>query len=126
MNRLEKQIQRELSLLDRNLFLDKQWSPFGYLFYTVRMRVGEEMLTAVEWREGNTPLPLSMGIVDKVRSQEGDLTEAIRTVTVNNAARQELLRQKRLEAQTEIAKEFHKRKKTLLTVDLGGTRSKME
>jgi len=111
MNPVEDRIQRELSYLDLNLFLDFDRHPiYGFLYYSVKqqMQDGTKPLTVVDWCVGDTPLPLSEDIVDRVRAQEGDLRESIAQATVNNAARQELLRQERLTAQDEIAQEFHK------------------
>lgn len=105
----EKEVQKELSYLDHDLWLDKKWSPFGYMYYVVLKRIeGHEPLTVVDWREGNTPLPLSLDLVDKVRSQEGDISDAIAQATANNAARHEMLLQERLKIQEEIAQEYHK------------------
>lgn len=114
MSGLEKHIQKELTYLDHDLVLDKAWSPFGYLYWRVLKIVKDvEPLVAVDWRKGNTPLPLSMDIVDKVRSQEGDISEAVRSAIVNNAARKELLRQERLAVQEEVAKDWQKAAKGL-------------
>ncbi len=114
MNALERSIQKELTYLDHDLVLDKAWSPFGYLYWRIlKLLPGAEPFVSVDWRVGNTPLPLSMDIVDKLRSQEGDITEAIRDATVNNAARKELLRQERVAAQEEIVKEWQNKSKGL-------------
>ncbi len=105
----EKEIQKELSYLDLDLWLDKRWSPFGYLYYVVLKQIaGHEPLVVVDWREGNTPLPLSLDLVDKVRYQEGDISDAISQATANNSARLELLLQERNKIQEEIAQEYHK------------------
>jgi hypothetical protein len=114
MSGLEKHIQKELTYLDHDLILDKAWSPFGYLYWRVLKLVKDvEPLTVVDWREGNTPLPLSVEIVNKVRSQEGDISEKVREAIVHNAARKELLRQERLAAQQEITEEWQARAKGL-------------
>ena len=111
MKALENQIQKELTYLDHGLFLDKEWSPFGYVYYSVKMVVdGAAPLTVLDWRDGNTPLPLSMSVVDRVRSQEGDIREAIRDATVNNAAQKECRRQARLEAIENIVDDWSKDK----------------
>lgn len=72
------------------------------------MEDGSEPFVAVDWREGTYPKPLSLDLVDRVRSQEGNIAESIRNAAVNNAARKELLRQKRLAEQEEVAQEWQK------------------
>lgn len=108
----EKQIQKELTALDHDLFLDKEWSALSGVHYKVKrlMPDGIAPLTVVDWREGTYPLPLSLSLVDKVRSQEGDIREAIRDATANNAARKELARQERLQASEDIIDEWSKNK----------------
>lgn len=74
------------------------------------MEDGSAPLVAVDWREGTYPKPLSLDIVDRVRSQEGDITEAIRATTVNNAVRKELARQEALKEQETIIEDYQKTK----------------
>ena len=100
----EKKVQNALNALDPELFLDKlsdKSGPFkGVVYYAVRHIIpgALEPYTAVEWRAPNGyPLPLSLDIVDKVRSQEGSIQEAVATVIANNAAKKELDAQKRQE-----------------------------
>lgn len=109
---LERLIQKELEKLDYDLFLDKERHPvYGYVYYSVKQFVpNAKPLSVVEWRMGNEPLPLSMDIVQQVRAQEGDIREAIKAATVNNAARKELMRQERLKEQDEIIEEWQKSK----------------
>lgn len=104
---LEKQIDREVKKLDPDLFLDKQWFE-GSVFYLIKYNIGsgQEPLIALAWPE------LSMSMVDALKAQEGDITEAIKQVKVNNAAKRELMRQERDQAIEEAAKEFHKLEKT--------------
>ncbi len=119
MTREEKEVQRALTVLDPLLFLDKAWSPFGYVYYTVMCQGSPPSLIA-EWRRGNTPLPLSLDLIDRVRSQEGDLGEAIASATANNAAKKELFRQQRQAAEEEIIKDWQKSNRVgRITVDLG-------
>lgn len=110
MTNLEKTIQKELSRMDHELFLDKELHPvYGILFYSVKKLLPEqEPLTVVEWRAGSTPLPLSMDIVSQVRAQEGDIRESIAQATANNAARKELLRQKKAAEQEAVVEEWQK------------------
>jgi len=68
--------------------LDKLYDKEGqYLYYAIRypMEGGVEPLTCVHWRTVDGPLPLSLDIVNLCRRQEGDIREAIKTATVNNA-----------------------------------------
>lgn len=112
---LERRVQQELTRLDPDLFLDKLYSPFGYIYYAVRNNIGsgEEPLTVIEWRDNYGPLPLSMGLVDQVRRQEGDIRDAIRNATINNVVRKEMIRQKRHQEQDTIIEEFMKSSRKL-------------
>jgi len=90
----EKQVQEELCRVDPKLFLDKLYDKEGqYVYYTVRYPadIGLEPLTCVHWRTKHGPLPLSLDIVGVVRRQEGDIREAIRQATVNNALKKEAI-----------------------------------
>jgi hypothetical protein len=114
----EKDVQRELSYLDHKLFLDKVKHPvYGFLYYAVKMQTpdGIEPLTVVDWCAGSIPLPLSMDIVDRVRSQEGDIRDAISQVIANNAAKKELARQERIKEQEAVVEEWQARSKKFLT-----------
>ena len=104
----EKNVQLALTALDPDLFLDKRYSPFSGIYYTVCYPAPEEPLVVVDWRDGTYPKPLSLDLVDQVRRQEGDIREAISTATANNAARKELLRQERLKIVDEITEEWQK------------------
>lgn len=92
---VERQVQRELRNLDPDLFLDKRWEN-GVLVYLVRYFIGsaEEPLDTVKWVDpSGRPLPLSLGIVDRVKMQEGDLREAIQRATLYNIAEKERRKQ---------------------------------
>jgi len=126
MNLLEKQIQRELTALDPDLFLDKMYFE-GTLYYTVRYNVGlnEEPMTPVVWASPDgTPLPLSADIVSVVRMQEGNLLDVCREAAEINAQKR---REAELEAdllREEIIHEFQfegRHRKT--SVNLGGGRT---
>ena len=118
----EKQVQNALSRLDPLLFLDKRWSAFSGLYYCVcrRMEDGSEPLVVVDWREGVHPKPLSLDLVDRVRSQEGDISESIAVSIANNAARKELLRQEREKRQDEAIEDWQKSKPGKLSVVIDG------
>ena len=72
------------------------------------MEDGSTPHVAVDWREGVHAKPLSLDLVDRVRSQEGSISEAIAVATAHNAARKELLRQERISKQEEVAEEWRK------------------
>lgn len=117
----EKQVHNALQALDSNLFLDKRWSPISGIYYCAcrRMEDGSQPLVAVDWREGVYAKPLSLDLVDRVRSQEGDISEAISLATAHNAARKELARQERLKRQDEAIEDWQKSKpgKASIVVD---------
>lgn len=111
---LERYIQNELNKLDLDLFLDKDW--YGdTLFWTVKYSIGSghPPLTVVEWAVGGHPLPLSTSIVDKVKQQEGDIREAIRSATVNNAIQKARVQKEADEIMETISDEFEKSAKRL-------------
>lgn len=118
MTPIEKAIQRELEYLDLDLFLDYDRHPvYGFLYYSVKRRMpdGVAPLEPVSWCVGSTPLPLSLDIVAKVRSQEGDIRDAIAQATAHNAALKELRRQEQLQAYKDIAEEWQKGAKRTYT-----------
>lgn len=123
MNLVEKQVQLALQALDPLLFLDKRYSPFSGVYYCAvrRMPDGVEDFVAVDWRQGTHPLPLSLDLVDRVRSQEGNISESISLATAHNAARKELARQARLKRQDEAIEDWQKTKpgKTSVVISKG-------
>ena len=106
----EATIQRALNDVDPDLFLDKRHSAFSGVYYVVCYPAPGEPMIVVDWREGVHPKPLSLDLVDRVRSQEGDIRESIAQATVNNAARKELVRQERLSKQDEAIEDWQKSK----------------
>lgn len=111
---LEKQIQAELTKLDRDLFLDKD-NYHGAIMYSVKYNVGSghPPLRVLDWHSGNKALPLSAGIVDRVKSFEGDITSAIAEVKRNNEAKKLAAREDMLEIFGTIEDEFTKSSKVL-------------
>jgi hypothetical protein len=105
---LEKLIQQELNLLDPDLFLDKELVQ-GSVMYVVKYNIGSgEMPLPV-----TQPLPLSTSIVDVVKRQEGDIREAIRSATLNNAIKKMKAKQEMDEMIESSQKEFEKSAKVL-------------
>lgn len=108
-NHQEKLVQKHLQALDPLLFLDKRWSPISGVYYCAcRVMDNAPPLVAVDWRDGVYAKPLSLDLVDRVRAQEGDISEAISLATAHNAARKELMRQERLQVQEEVIEEWQK------------------
>lgn len=106
---LEKHIERELKSLDPDLFLDKAWER-GSVVYQIRYFIGsgEEPLVAVRWVDAyGNPLPLSTSIVDQVKSQEGNVHEALRQATEHNRQKREKIRAEALIEAEAIAHEHH-------------------
>src|SRR6266487_4848095 len=92
MNLQEKKVQEALQQTDPDLFLDKLYDREGqYVYYAVAYKTpeGTEPLVCVHWRTIHGPLPLSLDIVDVVRSNEGDIRESIKKVTINNALKRD-------------------------------------
>ena len=90
-----KQIDRELQQLDRGLFLDPEMElhdPRGrYLYWTVKHHIGSAVppVCVLEWRDGNGPWDLSMGIVEAVKRKEGGLERAVQKALEHNKKMQE-------------------------------------
>lgn len=125
---LERRIQNELDRMDGGLFLDKEVGPYG-IFYSVKHTIKDpvggavSLYTALEWTYPNgTPKPLSEDLLSALRSQEGDIREALTQAMVNNAARKELMRQKAHEEAEAVAKEWdsHKRGTKFVSHGPGG------
>jgi hypothetical protein len=115
----EKRVQMALTALDPDLFLDKRFDPVRKLIYYAVCHIiepGTEPYVAVDWRtpEG-LPKPLSLDLVDQVRSQEGSIKEALTQAMVNNAALKELRRQE-LETQVQESLEWADQSKKRLHI----------
>lgn len=100
-----KTIERELRKLDPRLFLDPEYEPYGprgaYVYMTVKYHVGSEYPPGLvlEWRDSAGPKPLSLGIVEQVKRQEGAMGTAFRRAMEAN----ERKRQKAAESVGEAA-----------------------
>ena len=99
---LEQQIDRELKKIDPDLFLDKQLFE-GHIFWTVRFKVsdGEPMYVAASPE-------LNWGLVSQVRLNEGDITEAISRVKMNNLAKKESAKEELYQKMDEAADEHNR------------------
>jgi hypothetical protein len=102
-------VKRALRSVDPSLYLDEEWSSLGFPYWVIKFPIGEGMepFTPVHWTHNGTPLPLSLSIVDKLRHQEGDVTEAIQQATASNLARKEAARQERMAIQADLIQEYH-------------------
>lgn len=111
---LEGLIQKELELLDLNLFLDKEIE-HGSVIYKVKLAatLNEPPYEVLSWDVGGYPLPLSLDLVARVRAQEGDIREAIQTITVNNAVKRAKIQSEVDDIAETISKEFEKSSKRL-------------
>lgn len=106
----QRLVKRALKGVDPDLYLEEEWSSLGYPYWTIKFPIGEgvEPLRPVVWVREGTPLPLSLSIVDELRYQEGDITEAIQQATASNIARKEAARQERMAEQEGLIQEYHK------------------
>lgn len=119
----EKRVQEELQRTDPDLFLDKLYDREGqYVYYAIRYKTpeGTEPLTCIHWRTIYGPLPLSLDIVNAVRVNEGDIREAIKTATVNNALKKDKALQERAEAFQEELDWYQKSSKKLGVYPMSG------
>ena len=107
-------MQDELNKLDPDLFLDKEWHR-DTLVYVVKYNIGSghPPLTVYTWMVGDEPLPLSTSIIDAVKRQEGDIRDAIRSATVNNALIRAGMKKEADEIMETISDEFEKSSKVL-------------
>lgn len=99
---LEKQIDRELKKIDQDLFLDKHLFE-GHIFWTVRYRglEGEEPYFVAAAPE------LSWDLVSQVRMNEGNITDAINKVKLNNLTKKEQAKQDLFKNMDEVAAEHN-------------------
>ena len=83
-----RRIERELRGLDPQLFLDAEIDLRHRFVWTVKYHVGSEHPPHLvfEWRDQKTnePLPLTMGIVDRVKRLEGAGHTVFREVSEHN------------------------------------------
>jgi hypothetical protein len=102
-------VKRALRSVDPSLYLDEKWSSHGFPYFVIMFPIGEDVppFEPVQWVHDGKPLPLSLSIVDKLRHQEGDVTEAIKQATATNFARKEAARQERMAEQEGLIQEYH-------------------
>ncbi len=102
-------VKRALRGVDPDLYLDEKWSSHGFPYFVIMFPIGEGLppFEPVQWVHDGQPLPLSLSIVDRLRYQEGDVTEAIQQATAANHARKEAARQERMAQQEDLIQEYH-------------------
>ena len=107
----ERLVKRALRATDPDLSLVEYWHPFGFHVYAVDYDIGmlEEPLRPLTWVGGDgKPLPLSLSLVDRLRSQEGDVSQAIRSATANNIEKKKRAREERMAVQADLIEEYHR------------------
>lgn len=94
----QREVQRALDRLDRELFLDKELSPIGprgpYVYYVVKHHIGSGVppIAVLEWRDESGPWPLTMAIVEKVRRTDEPWEKKYkRILDANEKKRQEAI-----------------------------------
>lgn len=115
----ERQVQQALTLLDRGLFLDKEWEPNGphggYAYHVVKHRVGENLVIPVagtEWRTDQGPKPLTMAIVERVKRNQGALDGAAKWAAEHNRVKAEKARQETSDQFDDIVRDFDRHGRT--------------
>lgn len=95
----QKTIERELRRLDDRLFLDPEVETLGphgpYVYMTVKYHLGSGQPPALvlDWRDGNRPKPLSFGLVEQVKRQEGRMATVFReAIEANERKRAEAVK----------------------------------
>lgn len=89
----EETVTRALRRLDDRLFLDPEVETHGphgpYVYMTVKYHLGSghPPSTVLEWRDRDGPKPLSMGIVEQVKRQEGAMATAFHDAMAANEAK---------------------------------------
>ena len=107
----EKLVKAALRATDPDLRLVEFWHPYGFNVYAVEYDIGPDVdpLRPVVWVDpSGRPLPLSLSLVDRLRSQEGDIGQAIRSATKNNIAKKARAREERMAIQEDLIQEYHK------------------
>jgi len=106
----ERLVKRALRATDPDLYLVEEWSSLNFPYYAVKISIGEDLepFTPIHWVHDGKPLPLSLNLIDELRAQEGDVTEAISQATASNIARKERARQERMAVQADLIDEYHR------------------
>jgi hypothetical protein len=106
----QRLVRRALRSVDPDLYLEEEWSSLGFPYWAIKYPIGEgiEPLRPVAWLNNGKPLPLSLSIVDKLRHQEGDITEAITQAKATNIAIKEKARAERMAVQEDLIQEYHR------------------
>lgn len=107
-------VEHELRRLSPTLFLDPEMDPGHGVYWTVKEHIGSghPPVTCLVWREPNgKPLPLSFGIVEQVKRQEGRFADRARDAIDHNKRRMEKLRENADETYGDIADAHMKRLK---------------
>lgn len=111
-------LQQELRLIDDRLFLERQLTLVGEPVWCVVVNVGGDVppITILEWRDDDdNPLPLSSGILERMRRMDRDGARLAARVIKQNRDRIEAARQKAKDDWEEIGKDVGGR--------MSGTRS---
>lgn len=92
-------VEAALRRLDDRLFLDPEYEPHGphgpYVFMTVKYHLGSGRPPSMvcEWRDSYGPKPLSLGLVEQVKRQEGVMASAFReALAANERIRQDAVK----------------------------------
>ena len=117
----ERTINEELRKLSPTLFLDPAVDEAYGVYWTVRdasvRNDRGEPIICVVWREhgeqGGRPKPLSYGIVEQVKRQEGRFADKAREAIEHNQRRVEKLREDADEVYDDISREHLKRIKAV-------------
>lgn len=112
----EKRVNAELRKLSPTLFLDPAMDPRHGVYWTVRdasfRNDRNEPIVVLSWREQDgTPKPLSYGIVEQVKRQEGQFAVKAAEAIEHNRRHVEKLREEADETYGEIQREHSKRLK---------------
>lgn len=97
-DRGENDISRELRKLDPNLFLDKEIDyRGGPVYYVVKHHIGSghPPVPVLAWKETDgRPKPLTHGIVEAVKRQEGAMDGALKDIARTQRERKEKQRER--------------------------------
>ena len=104
----ERSVRRELQRLDPTLVLTQEMHPSKRLEYVVvKTFTDGSALTLTRWRDDVTgqPLPLSHGLVEKVKRMDPNTRAPQLDTARHNAELQDRIEQRMLEAAEEVARE---------------------
>lgn len=106
----QRTVQRELSRLSPTLFIDPELDPEHGVYWTVKDNSSMPPLCVLVWRDGDgTAKPLTLGIVEQVKRQEGAMDGAVDQMVKNLERQRDRRREQAEETYREMERDHRAR-----------------